>query len=110
VITLSIYTGIATPTEAAAVAALLTVILAFGVGGLNMAGFKDALFATMRTMGYLGLLLSAGVLFGFVMTYYRVPQQFTDCSSCPTSSAPTWCWRSSSCSTSCWACSSSRCR
>ena len=38
----------------------------------------SALMATMRTMGYLGLLLSAGVLFGFVMTYYRVPQQFTE--------------------------------
>jgi tripartite ATP-independent transporter DctM subunit len=78
VITLSIYTGIATPTEAAAVAALLTIALAFGVGGLDFAGFKGALMATMRTMGYLGLLLSAGVLFGFVLTYYRVPQQFTE--------------------------------
>jgi tripartite ATP-independent transporter DctM subunit len=78
VITLSIYTGIATPTEAAAVAALLTVVLAFAVGGLDARGFAGALMATMRTMGYLGLLLSAGVLFGFVMTYYRVPQQFTE--------------------------------
>ena len=78
VITVAIYAGIATPTEAAAVAALLTVILAFGVGGLTWDGFKQALFSTMRTMGYLGLLLSAGVLFGFVLTYYRVPQQFTD--------------------------------
>ena len=78
VITLSIYSGIATPTEAAAVAALLTVVLAFAVGGLDMAGFKAALMATMRTMGYLGLLLSAGVLFGFVLNYYRVPQQFTE--------------------------------
>ena len=32
----------------------------------------------MRTMGYLGLLLSAGTLFGFVLTYYRVPQEFTE--------------------------------
>ncbi|WP_282605510.1 TRAP transporter large permease [Pelagibius sp. Alg239-R121] len=78
VITVSIYSGIATPTEAAAVAALLTVILAFAVGGLSRAGFVEALFATMRTMGYLGLLLSAGVLFGFVLTYFRVPQQFTE--------------------------------
>ena len=78
VITLSIYTGIATPTEAAAVAALLTVVLAFAVGGLDFKGFSGALMATMRTMGYLGLLLSAGVLFGFVLTYYRVPQQFTE--------------------------------
>jgi C4-dicarboxylate transporter DctM subunit len=77
VITVAIYAGIATPTEAAAVAALLTVILAFGVGGLRWAGFKEALFSTMRTMGYLGLLLSAGTLFGFVLTYYRVPYEFT---------------------------------
>jgi C4-dicarboxylate transporter DctM subunit len=78
VITVAIYAGIATPTEAAAIAALLTVILAFGVGGLTWQGFVDSIFATMRTMGYLGLLLSAGVLFGFVLTYYRVPQQFTE--------------------------------
>ena len=78
VITFSIYTGVATPTEAAAVAALLTAVLAFSVGGLDWAGFKGSLTATMRTMGYLGLLLSAGVLFGFVLTYYRVPQQFTE--------------------------------
>ena len=77
VITVAIYGGIATPTEAAAVAALLTVILAFGVGGLRWEGFKDALFSTMRTMGYLGLLLSAGTLFGFVLTYYRVPYEVT---------------------------------
>ena len=77
VITLSIYLGIATPTEAGGVAALLTIILAFAVGGLTFEGFRLSLLATMRTMGYLGLLLSAGVLFGFVLTYYRVPQQLT---------------------------------
>jgi tripartite ATP-independent transporter DctM subunit len=77
VITAAIYGGIATPTEAAAVAALITVALAFGVGGLTRAGFVEALMSTMRTMGYLGLLLSAGVLFGFVLNYYRVPQLFT---------------------------------
>lgn len=78
VITAAIYAGIATPTEAAAIAAFLTLILAVGVGGLRWAGFCDALKATLRTMGYLGLLLSAGVLFGFVLTYHQVPQQFTE--------------------------------
>ena len=43
VITVAIYAGIATPTEAAAVASLLTVVLAFGVGGLTWQGFKDAI-------------------------------------------------------------------
>ena len=77
IITVSIYAGIATPTEAAAVAALATMILAFWVGGLTRQAFLASLMATMRTMGYLGLLLSAGVLFGFVMNYYQIPQQFT---------------------------------
>ena len=77
VIVASIYTGIATPTEAAAIAVLLTAALAFTVGGLTMRAFGEAVKATMRTMGFLGVLLSAGVLFGFVLTYYRVPQEFT---------------------------------
>ncbi|UWQ75821.1 TRAP transporter large permease [Leisingera sp. M658] len=78
VITVSIYAGIATPTEAAAIAAFLTFLIAVTVGGLRWEGLKGALMATMRTMGYLGLLLSAGTLFGFVLTYHRVPQQFTE--------------------------------
>jgi tripartite ATP-independent transporter DctM subunit len=77
IITVSIYAGIATPTEAAGLAAAVTLVLAFWVGGLTRGAFIDSLMATMRTMGYLGLLLSAGVLFGFVMNYYQIPQQFT---------------------------------
>ena len=77
IITVSIYAGIATPTEAAGVAALVTLLLAVVVGGLRWQGFVGAIMATMKTMGYLGLLLSAGVLFGFVMNYYQIPQQFT---------------------------------
>ena len=77
VITISIYSGIATPTEAAAISVLLTAALAFAFGGLTVRAFGDAVGATMRTMGFLGILLSAGVLFGFVLTYHRVPQEFT---------------------------------
>ena len=57
VITVSIYTGIATPTEAGGVAALLTLVLAVWVGELRWRHFVDALMATMKTMGYLGFLL-----------------------------------------------------
>ena len=77
VIVISIYAGIATPTEAAAIAVLLTMAMAFAFGGLSLGTFADAVKATMRTMGFLGMLLSAGVLFGFVLAYYRVPQEFT---------------------------------
>ncbi len=77
VIIASIYFGIATPTEAAAVASIVTLILAFTIGRMTFEGFVEALKATLRTMGFLGLLLSAAVLFGFVLNYHRVPQQFT---------------------------------
>jgi len=77
IITVSIYAGIATPTEAAGVSAVATLFLALTVGGMDKQGLIDSIKSTMKTMGYLGLLLSAGVLFGFVMTYYQVPQEFT---------------------------------
>lgn len=77
VIIVSIYGGIATPTEAAAVACVITIVLAFWIGELTLRGFVDAMLGTMRTMGYLGLLLSAALLFGFVLNTYRIPQEFT---------------------------------
>ena len=77
IITVSIYAGIATPTEAAGVSCVITLLLAMTIGGMDMKGFFESIKATMKTMGYLGLLLSSGVLFGFVMTYYQVPQEFT---------------------------------
>ncbi|MEZ8283864.1 TRAP transporter large permease [Vibrio splendidus] len=77
IITISIYAGIATPTEAAGVSCVITLLLAMTVGGMDLKGFFESIKATMKTMGYLGLLLSSGVLFGFVMTYYQVPQEFT---------------------------------
>lgn len=78
VIIASIYFGIATPTEAAAVADLITLLFAFTIGGMKFRDLIEALKATLRTMGFLGLLLSAALLFGFVLNYHRVPQQFTE--------------------------------
>lgn len=77
IIIVAIYFGIATPTEAAAVAVVATIILAFTIGKLSIAQFVEALRSTLRTMGYLGLLLAAALLFGFVLNYHRVPQQFS---------------------------------
>jgi len=75
IIIVSIYFGIATTTEAAAVANVVTIVLAFAVGKMKPREFLDALVATLRTMGFIGILLAAAALFGFVITYYRVPQE-----------------------------------
>ena len=47
------------------------------IGGMNIRGLLDALLSTMKTMGYLGLLLSGAMILGFVLNYHQVPQQFT---------------------------------
>ena len=78
IIIVSIYFGIATPTESAAVAVVVTTLLAFGIGGLTLHDFLEALTATLRTMGFLGILVSAAILFGFVLNYYQIPQQLSE--------------------------------
>ncbi len=75
IIIVSVYFGIATTTESAAVANVVTIVLAFTIGRMKLRDFLDALTATLRTMGFVGLLLAAASLFGFVLTYYRVPQE-----------------------------------
>jgi tripartite ATP-independent transporter DctM subunit len=71
----SIYFGIATPTEAAAIAVAVTLVLAFAIGGLTIRGLGDSLWASIKTIGFLGILLSSALLFGFVLNYYRIPQE-----------------------------------
>lgn len=74
----AIYAGIATPTEASAVAVVVAAALAFTIGRLTVRAFVEALLSTMRIMGYVGLLLGAALLFGFVLNTYRIPQQFAE--------------------------------
>ena len=71
----SIYFGIATPTEAAAVAVAATLLMAFAIGGLTMRKLGAALWASMKTIGFLGILLGSALLFAFVLNYYRIPQE-----------------------------------
>ena len=75
IIIVSVYFGVATTTESAAVACVVTIILAFTIGRMTWRAFLDSLSATLRTMGFVGLLLAAAALFGFVLTYYRIPQE-----------------------------------
>ena len=71
----SIYFGIATPTEAAGVAVTATLLMAFAIGGLTLRKLGSALWASMKTIGFLGILLGSALLFAFVLNYYRIPQE-----------------------------------
>lgn len=73
----SIYLGIATPTEAAAVGA----VGAFAIAGiqrrLTWKRVRDALHASARTSAMLLLVLIGAMLFGYLLGITRMPQELT---------------------------------
>ena len=69
-----IYTGIFTPTEAAAVGAFGTGLIAYVNGGINWASFKDAIMGTAGATGMIFfIVLGAAVLNGF-LALSQLPQ------------------------------------
>lgn len=73
-----IYTGIFTPTEAAAVgfalALLLTVVI---MRSLSMRDFKRAVFEAMVTTAAILIIIAGAKIFGKAITLYRIPQDIS---------------------------------
>ncbi len=76
-IILSIYMGIATATEAAAVGAVLTAIIGLLRKQLNMASLLDSLVEALRTSVAVYTILIGAILFGYFLAITRVPQSVT---------------------------------
>ncbi len=71
----SIYFGIATPTESAAIGAAGAFFLAmFVYKTLNIKVFVEILLSTMRTTGMLLFIFINAMIFGYVLTRLQVPQ------------------------------------
>lgn len=68
-----IYVGVFTPTEAAAVGALLTMLLAFLRGSLTRKNFPDALLQTARTTAFIFLILIGAFFFGPFLAVSEIP-------------------------------------
>ena len=71
----SIYAGIATPTEAAAVGCIGAFVVGFFRKRLNWTSLKSIFRSTMMTSGMIMLIFSAALLFGYTLTRLQVPQQ-----------------------------------
>jgi tripartite ATP-independent transporter DctM subunit len=84
----SIYKGIATPTEAAAVGCVGALVLGFFRKKLNWTILKRIFRSTMITSGMILLILSSALLFGYVLTRLQVPQQLAELVA--TSHLPNW--------------------
>ena len=73
-----IYTGIFTPTEAAAVGFALAIILTVGLmRSLSFKDFKRAVFEAMITTAAILIIIAGAKIFGKAITLYRIPQDIS---------------------------------
>lgn len=74
----SIYTGFATPTEAAGVGAMGAFLIAGLQGRLNREKIVAAMYASARTSAMLLIVLVGAMLFGYLLGITRMPQELTE--------------------------------
>jgi len=71
----SIYTGIATPTEAAAVGVVAALVIAIAGGSFSVAKFMDALMGSLRTTAMIMLIVLASYFLNFVLSTLGINDQ-----------------------------------
>ena len=73
----TIYFGLATATEAAAVGAVLTAVIGLVRGRLNITSLLDSLVEALRTSVAVYTILIGAILFGYFLAVTQVPQRLT---------------------------------
>ena len=73
----SIYTGLATPTEAASLGVLGALLIALFMGKLSMDVIVQALDGTMKTTGMIMLIIMASYFLNFVLASAGITQEIT---------------------------------
>lgn len=74
----TIYTGIATPTEASAIACLAVFIIAFVKKALDLKTTQKALLHTVKTTAMIGWIIIGATSFGYVIIYSGCAAELTD--------------------------------
>jgi len=72
-----IYTGAATPTEAAALGLTGALVITLAMGRLTWTSFKEAIFDSMVTTVAILLIVAGAKVFGKAITLYRIPQDIS---------------------------------
>ena len=73
----SMYSGLASPSEAAALAVVMTMLIMAGERTLNRRILVDACMGTARTVSMLGLIIGAASFLSTAMGYLGLPQQIS---------------------------------
>mgnify|MGYP001627921388 CR=1 FL=1 len=74
----SMYTGMASPSEAAALAVILTLVIMAAERSLSLGSLVDACMGTARTVSMLGLIIGAASFLSMAMGYLGLPQQISN--------------------------------
>lgn len=74
----TIYGGVATPTEAAALGVVAAIVFALVARKLSLKLLQESAEATARNTSMLGLILFGAYMLNFVMTQLRVPQSMAE--------------------------------
>ncbi|MEO0637061.1 MAG: TRAP transporter large permease [Pseudomonadota bacterium] len=74
----SIYAGLATPTEAAALGVIASMVLAAANGKMTLDMMRQAIEGTMRTTAMIMLIIIAAVFLNFVLSVVGLTQALTD--------------------------------
>ena len=74
-IIVSIYGGLASPTEAAAVGVVLSIVIARCTGSFGLATFKASLFAAVRTACMIAFIIAGASFLTSAMGFTQVPMQ-----------------------------------
>ena len=69
----SIYTGVATATEAATLGVVGSLLVAFFSGSLTWSNFKESLYGATRTSCMIGFIIAAAAFLSVVMGYAGIP-------------------------------------
>ncbi len=72
-----IVAGVFTATEAAAVAVLYALVLAFVYGEIGVSDLPDILLETVRTTAIVMLLIGTSIAMSWVLSYERIPQEIS---------------------------------
>jgi len=73
----SMYGGIATPSEAAAVGVLGAVLVAWQQGGLNWKAVRDVAMASVQTCSLMGLIIIGATILGNAVAFLGIPAQIS---------------------------------
>lgn len=74
-----IYTGIFTPTEAAAVGVVVAFFIGFVIyRNLTFAKLQEIVMSTVRTNAMILMIIVGAMLLGYILTLVRIPQEITE--------------------------------